>query len=114
MSNSPNIIQQTHQMLEYSLPVLSRFPKNQKFILADRIEKLMLDILEKLVEAYYSAPSKKADILQATNLKIEVCRHLVRLSRNMNYISIQQYENITKSTYEIGKQLGAWLKSLQK
>lgn len=36
------------------VPKLEKFPRSQKFLLADRIENLMLDILDLLIDAAYS------------------------------------------------------------
>jgi hypothetical protein len=61
------------------IPKLERFPRSQKFILADRIETLMLDILDLLIEAAYTR--NKRSLLLSANLKLEKLRYLVRISK---------------------------------
>ncbi len=48
-----NVITHTYDLLKYIIPQLEKFPRSQKFVLADKIQLLLMDILGKLIEAYY-------------------------------------------------------------
>ena len=43
-----------YRFLLWLIPALSRFPRDQKFLLGDRIQGTALDVLERLIEATYS------------------------------------------------------------
>jgi hypothetical protein len=43
-----------YQFLKWLLPTLDKFPRAQRFLLGDRIERLALDVLENLVDATYT------------------------------------------------------------
>ena len=54
MPREVDAITKLYDYLLWLIPKLERFPRSQKFLLADRIEILMLDILELLIEAAYT------------------------------------------------------------
>ena len=112
MASNETIIAKTHDFLRYMIPQLEKLPRNQKFLLGDRIENHILDLLELFIEAFYSTRSQKAELLRSANLKLEMLRHLVRLCFEMKYFNVHKYEVISKSINEIGAMNGGWLKSL--
>lgn len=103
------VVTKSYDLILWMLPKLAKFPREQRFLLGDRIETTLLDCLELLIEANYS--KEKAGILKNVNLKLEKLRFLVRISRDMHYINIQSYEFMARSINEIGKMVGGWLKS---
>ncbi|MBA3017516.1 MAG: hypothetical protein FP811_05110 [Desulfobacteraceae bacterium] len=38
------------------IPKLEKFPHSKKFLIADRIEAILLDVIDLLIEAAYSKP----------------------------------------------------------
>ncbi len=72
MAQSETILTLTYDFLLYVIPQLSKFPRDQKFMLADRIENLALDILDDFIVAYYSRD--KLERLRNANLKLERLR----------------------------------------
>jgi len=45
------------------IPQLEKFPRNQKFLLGDRIENHILDLLELFIKAFYSPKNHKVNLL---------------------------------------------------
>ena len=101
----------TYDLILWIIPRLDKFPRRQKFLLADRIQSTLLDILGWITEAVYT--KDKALALKKANLGIEKTRHLIRLSRDLKFISVKQYEYISKKLNEIGSEIGGWLKYTQ-
>ena len=91
------------------MPKIANFPKDQRFLLADRIEKLLLDILELLIEAVYTRERKA--ILARVNLKLDCLRFMVRLAKDMKYINLKAYDFFCQSAIEVGKMAGGWQRS---
>ncbi len=112
MGNSENIITKTQDFLKYIIPQLEKFPRNQKFLLADRIENHLLNLLELFIKAFYSSKNEKPVMLREANLKLEIMRHLIRICYEMKYINAHKYEVISKTINEIGAMNGGWLKSI--
>ncbi len=44
----------TYDLILWIVPVLAKFPKGQKYLLGDRIESLLLEVLELLIQAVYT------------------------------------------------------------
>lgn len=97
-----------YDLILWIVPVLEKFPKSQKFLMADRIQSMLLDVLELIVQAIYTR--NKTQLLYDANLKIETLRHLVRLSKDLKLLSINKYEYISKSLNDVGAEVGGWLK----
>ena len=115
MAEKENVITHTYDLLLYIIPQLGKYPKQHKFSLADRIQNMLMDILEELVEAYYSknSESKRTRLIQV-NLKLEKLRYLIRLSKDLHCINLRRYELIQDRINNIGRQVGAWSKNLRK
>lgn len=102
------VVTKTYDLVVWLLPKLAKFPRDQRFLLGDRIENTLLDCLELLIEATYSR--EKAGILKNVNLKLEKLRFLVRISRDMHYVNIESYEFTARKIDEIGRMVGGWIK----
>lgn len=96
-------------IVEYVIDICGKYPKNVRFTLCDRIVNFSLDVLEAIIDAIYA--KQKTDISHRANLYMEKLRALMQISVNKKYISLQQYEHISKEINEAGKMLGGWIKS---
>jgi hypothetical protein len=112
MSEKEDILTKTYDLLLYLIPQLSKFPRDQKFLLADRIETLLLDYLEAMVQAYYS--KDKIFLLEQGNLKLERLRYLVRLGHDLKLINHDRYGFISEKIDELGRMTGGWRKAILK
>ena len=91
--NGPDSITKTYDLLKWTIPHLKKFPRDQRFLLGDRIEGHLLDILELLLSAKYSR--EKLEFLKKANLRLEVLRFLFRLSLHIRYLSKKAYEYVS-------------------
>ena len=89
MAESANILTKLQDLLVYLIRQLNRFPRDQKFVLGDRIETKVLEVQEHCLRAYYSR-DKRGRLLEA-NLKLEVTRHLIRLAHGLRLVSNLTY-----------------------
>lgn len=92
------------------LPKMANFPKDQRFLLTDRIERILLDILEMLIEAVYS--KQKRRVLVKVNLRLDHLRFMMRISKDMKYVNFKAYDYFCQSVLEIGRMTGGWIKKL--
>lgn len=107
------IVMRSYELLKHAIPVLNRLPKSQKFTLGDRIQQMLTEVLEKLIEASYAPPAQKKEILPQANILLEKLRFFFRLAHELGYLSMAQYKEMTLRTDEIGRMAGGWLKSLR-
>jgi hypothetical protein len=98
----------TYDLIAWMVPTLEKLPKSQRFLLGDRIQSALLDILEDLIRAAYT--KNKESTLREANLKLETVRYLVRLTKDLKYLSIKRYEFASRSIDDIGAEIGGWLK----
>ncbi len=103
-----NALTRTYDLLLWIVPVLEKFPKGQRYLLGDRIETTLLDVMELIIQAVYTR--NKTAVLQEANLKIEKLRYLVRLVKDLKYLSIRKYEFVSRSLNEIGAEVGGRIK----
>ena len=91
------------------IPQLDKFPRARRFTLGERLETVLLDVLELLVEAAYTR-AKRAPLGRA-NLRLELARHLWRLAHELRIVSTRRYAHGAKLMDDLGRQVGGWLKA---
>ncbi len=60
-----NALTRTYDLLLWIIPQLEKFPKSQRYLLGDRIENRMLDIMDLIINAVYT--KNKTSILKEAN-----------------------------------------------
>lgn len=103
-------IPRTYDLLKWLMPAISKFPKDKRYTLGQRLENQLLDILALLIEANYS--KVKIDLLKRANIELEILRHLIRLCYDLSFINPARYEYCSEQINETGKLVGGWIKSL--
>ena len=98
-----------YDIINWLFPQIDRFPRPFKFLVGDRLAGKLLDILDLLIDASYSK-EKKAQ-LQRANLALEQTRYLVRLAKDLQFLSIKKYEHLAREMNELGRQIGGWSKA---
>ena len=106
------IILKTYDLLKAALLIVGKFPRDQRFLLGDRIEVKLLDILELLISAYYSVRAEKPAQLRKANIMLEQMRYLVRLAHDLHLMNHEKYGSLSESIDEVGKMCGGWLKAV--
>jgi hypothetical protein len=91
MSNLAPVVDSCHELLLWLIPQLDRFPRSRRFTLGERLESLLLQVLELLVQAAYSRD--KRDPLTQANSRLAVVRHLWRLCYELQVVSVRRYEH---------------------
>ncbi len=81
-----SVVEKHYQFILWMLPKLAKYPRDQRFLLADRVERCLLDILNLLLRAAYSR--EKKEYLAEANFKLEETRYLLRISRDMKYLRV--------------------------
>lgn len=108
----PIIIQKLYDILVWAYPLISKFPKDKRYTIGNRMETLLIDMLELLVEASYK--QKKIDLLQKVNADLEKFRFLTRLAKDLRFMDLHRYEYLSKLVNEVGMMLGGWIKQQAK
>jgi len=102
------IFHKAYEFLKWAHIIAAKFPKSEKFVLAQKIGNSCLDLLEAVIEA--NAGRDKARDLMKVELSLEKLRIWFRLAFDLEYINIKQYENSARMLDEMGRLLGGWKK----
>lgn len=106
------VIHLIHKLLDWFLPIVSKYPRNFRYTLGTRLEGHLFNLLEYSILAQYS--KKKVYYLNKANMCIELSRHFIRISHKQKLVSNKQYEAFSKQLNEIGNQIGGWKKEREK
>ena len=98
-----------YRFILWLVPTLNRFPRAQRFLLGDRIQRTALDVLESLLEATYTR--RRQPPLGRANLGIEKLRFLMRLAHDLRHLDQRRYEYACRCLDETGRKIGAWIKT---
>ena len=88
---------------------LAKYPKTFKYNIGERIMNSFLATLEFVIETQY-ASEKKSAYLRKANIELEKLRFLIRLSKDLQCISLDEYEHVSGLLVEMGKMIGGWEK----
>ena len=109
--NSLIVQEKLYDFLLYLYPHLNNFPKHEKLHLRRRIEDGILDMMDS-VERSNKSSTKKSHAYEADVLLARL-RRLIRLSKDLHFISIHRYTVASGMLSEIGSVLGGWIKWIQ-
>ena len=73
------VITRTYDLVLWSCHHTGRFPRCHRFVLGERIERNLYDLLETLIRARYRR--QRQPLLEQANLTLEVLRFQMRLAR---------------------------------
>ena len=113
MKESPIFIK-TYEMMVWLMGRTGKFPKNQRFLMAKRMEDAVLDLYAKLNEASRSKKTCKIASLAEADVLLANLKVYNRLCKDLNLLAFNQYEHLAGMLDEIGKLLGGWQRSLSK
>jgi hypothetical protein len=97
-------ITKMYDLILWSCNHTSRFPRNHRFVLGERIERNLYNLLETLIAAKYTKNRQR--LLEDANLALEVLRFQMRLAKE-----VESYAFAAKSIDEIGRLVGGWLRT---
>ncbi len=85
-----------------------KFPREERFRLAARLEQALFTFHESLL--YAAKTHNTAHYLHKADAEFDMLRTYFRLAVELKYTTPDQYQYIAEQTTEIGKLLGGWLK----
>jgi len=103
------VITKTYDFILWSCHHTGKFPRNHRFVLGERIERNLYDLLELLIRAKYSR--QRQPLLEQANLVLEILRFQVRLAKDLQCLKVESYGFAAKAIDEIGRLVGGWLKA---
>lgn len=108
MLKDMQIFKKMYDLLLWLYPTVKKFPKSEKYVLGERIERTALNMIEGIISSNYEF--NKSESLKKTNVELEKLRIFIRISKDMKLINFKKYEHASMMINEIGKMLGGMMK----
>jgi hypothetical protein len=89
-----------------------RISKSERYTLWQKCENTTLALLESLIETSHQQGEARMQVLYAISNKLDLLKVLIRLAKDIRAIDEQQYIAIQTFIQEIGRMIGAWIKSV--
>ncbi|MBD3216389.1 MAG: diversity-generating retroelement protein Avd [Candidatus Lokiarchaeota archaeon] len=105
------IFVKTYNFLLWIIPLTLKFPKSQRFLLAERLSSMGLDFYDLILDAVMEPNLQSEHLDQADKLLTKI-RLYVRLSHDLQCISPKQFEHAARLMDELGRLLGGWKRKL--
>jgi len=108
MKESPIFIL-AFETLTWILEHTRKWPKDQRFVLARRIEEAAFDFQDHLV--YAAKATSPLPYLQQADAHLTRLRLYNRLALKLKLFAFGQYEYLARALDELGRLLGGWLRA---
>ena len=89
------VITKTYDLILWSCNHTSKFPRNHRFVLGERIERNLYNLLETLIAAKYTKQRQR--LLEDANLTLEILRFQMRLAKDLQCLKVESYGFAAKS-----------------
>ena len=104
---------QTHDMLDWLVPHLEKWPRTQRFLLAQEALDSAVGFYRLLLRARKVGVPARGAVLLDADVELETLKALLRLGHERQYMSLGQYGHVSEMLTSIGRQLGGWRASLK-
>ena len=88
-----------------------KFPKSEKYTIAEKIKNIVLTVLELIIQAV--SEKEKIFLLKKAQTKLDLLKLLIRLCCDLKIINSKKYLELEEKLQEIGRMLGGWIRSLK-
>lgn len=103
----------TYDFLLWLIPLTLKFPKSQRFLLAERLSGMALDLYDLILEAVQE-PDLQDERLDKADRLVTKIRLYLRLSYDLRCITINQLEYAAEHIDELGRLIGGWKRKIAK
>ena len=104
-----SVITKAYDLVLWFVPIIGRFPRSHRFVLGERMEKNLYDLVDTLLRAKYQRPRKK--LLADANILLEILRFQCRLAKDLELMTAKRYGYVSGLIDDIGREVGGWLKT---
>ena len=106
---STPIFSKTFDLIAWLIPMTLKFPRQQRFVIAQALQSTAFDLQTRLLEAARVA-DPQGRLLRA-DIALASLRTHFRLAHHWQLMTDAQYEYAARLQDEVGRLLGAWIKT---
>lgn len=103
------VFQKLYDLFLYTHKTVGKFPKNQRFLLSSYLLQTNMEMIKLTIIA--NSKRDRANEQDQISLNLDIFRICVRITRDVNFLSIKQYGHFMERIGEIGKLLTSWKKA---
>ncbi len=107
------LVTKINSFYEVLVPVLMKFPKAQRYTLAQNIENETLTCIRLVYFAAYQK-SQRLENLKTLRVNLHVVGTFLKLSSRLNLLGDNPYKQLFERLDEIGKIASQWIKTEEK
>jgi len=104
------IFQKTYDFLLWLYPIINRIPKSHRLVLGRHLEELAISLLFLVIKANKARGQNRLPIQLQVSDELDCLRILIRLTKDLRFMSVKQYTTGAEKINEIGRMLSAWMK----
>jgi len=108
-----SILHKVYDFYKLLYQYLETFPRKDRYVLGQKCENMVLDILELIINALQIPLRQKLKMLEEASIKLNMLRIFIRLAKDVRALDFKKYLTLQEKINEIGKMLGGWIKSLK-
>lgn len=104
--------QKAHKMVLEVYKITANYPKHELFALVSQIRRAAVSVPANIVEGFRRTGSQ--DSIRFYNIadaSLEELKYHMFLSKDLNYLENNNYQNITSMMNEVGRLLYGWIQS---
>lgn len=105
MKESPLFVK-SYDLVRWLIPQTLKFPREQRFVVAERLQACALDFMESLYQA--GERGQQASALAQADVKLRQLRFYLRLSHDFQLLDTRRFAHACRLVEEVGRLLGAW------
>ncbi len=89
-------------------------PKNHRYSLGEKIDKLFVDIIEAIITASFLQPNEKEPFVKFAIRKLDTMKIFLMILWETKSFDDKKYIVLSEKLNEVGRNLGGWRGKLQK
>lgn len=105
------IFQKFYDFTVLLYPIINRIPKSHRMVLGKNLEHNCLRILTLIIKTNKSENDKRLSLHKIISGRLDTLRILIRLAKDLKFVSVGQYTVTAKQLNEISKMIYCWSKS---
>ncbi len=105
------LFQKIYDFVLWLYPVINRIPRHHKTVLGRQIEELSVSLLLIVLSANRVRGRKREELQRIVSEELDKLRILLRLTKDLRFMSIKQYAYSSEKINEIGKILYGWMRA---
>ena len=106
--------QKAHQLVLVSYKATKKYPKDELYGPTSQIRRAIVSVAANIVEGYKRNTDKQTlQFLNISDASLEEYKYLMLLSKDLEFITNNEYEEIFANSEEVGKLLFGFQKSFK-